>query len=334
MTAPPEKLTVPPIRLKRHMDALSDLLRVVRLTGGVFLEAEFSAPWSVTSHVGPEDCQNLLADPARIIGFHYVISGTLLLQIGRDPAVEVHGGSIVLLPRNDPHTLASRRGLKPVSGDKLVEMDPAGGLARIRHGGGGDVTRIVCGFVGSEADCHPLIDALPSTLVLDLNGKAAGEWIFSSFRYAAQELATARAGSATVLSKLSELMFVEAVRCYLDALPADQRGWLAGLRDPAVGKALALLHSELARPWTAEELARQVYLSRSTFADRFTALIGAPPMTYLARWRMQVASQRLRESRRSVAEISSDVGYESEIAFARAFKRQFSVSPAQWRKEK
>jgi AraC-like DNA-binding protein len=316
------------------MDALSDLLRVVRLTGGVFLEAEFSAPWSVTSHVGPEDCQGVLAEPARLIAFHYVISGTLLLQIGRDTSIEVHGGSIVLLPRNDPHILASRRGLKPVRGDKLVEVDSAGGLARIRHGGGGEVTRIVCGFVGSETDCHPLIDALPSTLVLDLNGKAAGQWIFSSFRYAAQELAAARAGSSTVLSKLSELMFVEAVRCYLDAIPADQRGWLAGLRDPAVGKALALLHSEIARPWTAEELARKVFLSRSTFADRFTTLIGAPPMTYLARWRMQVASQRLRESRRSVAEISTAVGYESEIAFARAFKREFSVSPAQWRKER
>jgi AraC-like DNA-binding protein len=316
------------------MDALSDLLRVVRLTGGVFLEAEFSAPWSVMSHVGPEDCQMVLADPARLIAFHYVISGTLLLQIGRNTAIEVRGGSIVMLPRNDPHTLASRRGLKPVRGDKLVEMDPAGGLARIRHGGGGDVTRIVCGFVGSETDCHPLIDALPETLVLDLNGRAAGEWIFSSFRYAAQELAAARAGSTTVLSKLSELMFVEAVRCYLDALPTDQRGWLAGLRDPAVGKALALLHSEIARPWTAEELARRVYLSRSTFADRFTTLIGSPPMTYLTRWRMQVAAQRLRENRRSVSEISADVGYESEIAFARAFKRQFAVSPAQWRKER
>jgi AraC-like DNA-binding protein len=316
------------------MDALSDLLKVVRLTGGVFLEAEFSAPWSVTSHVAPEDCRHVLSEPARLIAFHYVISGTLLLQIGRNAPVEVRGGSIVMLPRNDPHTLGSRVGLKPVRGDRLVESNPAGGLARIRYGGGGDLTRIVCGVVGSEADCHPLIDALPSTLVLDLNGRAAGEWIFSSFRYAAQELAAARAGSSTVLSKLSELMFVEAVRCYLDSLPSDERGWLAGLRDPAVGKALALLHSELARPWTADELARHVYLSRSTFAERFTALIGAPPMTNLTRWRMQVASQRLLESRSSVAEISADVGYESEIAFARAFKRQFSVSPAQWRKQR
>ena len=316
------------------MDALSDLLRVVRLSGGVFLDAEFSAPWSITAQVGPEDCRPVLPEPARLIAFHYVISGNLLLQIGSDPPVEVHGGTIVLLPRNDAHTLASQRGLKAVSAEQLIQMDPAGGLARIRHGGGGEVTRIVCGFVGSELDCHPLIDALPPTLVLDLDGKAAGEWIFSSFRYAAQEMAAARAGSATVLAKLSELMFVEAVRCYLEALPADERGWLAGLRDPAVGRALALLHTELARPWTAEELARQVYLSRSAFAARFTALIGAPPITYLTRWRMQVAAQRLYESRRSVAQISADVGYESEIAFARAFKRQFSMSPAQWRKQK
>ena len=316
------------------MDALSDLLRVVRLSGGVFLEAEFSAPWSITAQVGPEDCRLVLAEPARLIAFHYVISGSLLLQIDRNPPVEVRGGNVVLLPRNDAHTLGSQRGLKAVRAEQLIQTDPAGGLARIRHGGGGEVTRIVCGFVGSELDCHPLIDALPSTLVLDLNGRAAGEWILSSFLYAAQELAAARAGSGSVLAKLSELMFVEAVRCYLEALPVDERGWLAGLRDPAVGRALALLHTELARPWTAEDLARQVYLSRSAFADRFTALIGVPPITYLTRWRMQVAAQRLRESRRSVAQISEDVGYESEIAFARAFKRQFSMSPAQWRKEK
>jgi AraC-like DNA-binding protein len=314
------------------MDALSDLLRVVRLSGGVFLDAEFSAPWSITAQVGPEDCRLAMAEPARLIAFHYVISGNLLLQIGRNPPVEVRGGTIVLLPRNDVHTLASQLGLKPVRAEALIQMDAAGGLARIRHGGGGEVTRIVCGFVGSELDCHPLIDALPSTLVLDLNGKASNEWILNSFRYAARELADVRAGSATVLAKLSELMFVEAVRCYLATLPENERGWLAGLRDPAVGKALALLHTELARPWTAEELAHQVYLSRSAFADRFTELMGMPPITYLTRWRMQVASQRLRESRRSVAQISGDVGYESEIAFARAFKRQFLMSPAQWRK--
>jgi AraC-like DNA-binding protein len=314
------------------MDALSDLLRVVRLSGGVFLTAEFSAPFSVASQVSKEDCRIVLAEPARVIPFHYVISGRLMLQIDGQPPVEAGGGAIVLLPHNDLHSLTSDCALKPVSPDKLIETDSGGGLARIRYGGGGEITRIICGFVGSESDCNPLIDALPAILVLDLNGKAASDWIASSFRYAAQELAAARAGSSTVLAKLSELMFVEAVRCYLEDLPVDQRGWLAGLRDPAVGRALALLHTELARPWTAEELAREVFLSRSVFADRFTALVGIPPITYLTRWRMQVAAQWLRESRRSIAQISEDVGYESDIAFARAFKREFSVSPARWRK--
>jgi len=314
------------------MDALSDLLRVVRLAGGVFLHAEFSAPWCVASQVEPEDCRPVLADPARIISFHYVVDGRLLLQAGGAAPVEVRGGSIVLLPRNDAHVLASDLRLKPVKSHPLVQTDPGGGLARIRYGGGGETTRIVCGFVGTDSQCNPLMDALPSTLVLDLNGKPACEWISTSFRYAAEEVAAARAGAATVLAKLSELMFVEAIRCYLETLPADRRGWLAGLRDPAVGRALALMHTQLTRAWTAEELAREVFLSRSAFAERFTTLLGEPPMTYLTRWRMQVAAQQLRETHRSVAEIAADVGYESDIAFARAFKREFSLSPAQWRK--
>jgi AraC-like DNA-binding protein len=315
------------------MDALSDLLRVVRLSGGVFLDAEFSAPWCVAAQVGAEDCRLVMVEPARVIAFHYVVAGRLLLQVAAELPVELRSGTIVLLPRNDAHTLASETGLQPVSGDRLMQADPGGGLARIRYGGGGESAHIVCGFVGTEARHHPLIDALPSTLVLDLNGKPAGEWISSSFRYAAGELAAVRAGSAIVLAKLSEAMFVEAVRCYLETLPADRRGWLAGLRDPVVGRALALLHTQLARAWTAEELAREACLSRSAFADRFTALIGVPPIKYLTTWRMQVAAQRLRESRRSMAQIAADVGYESEAAFARAFKREFAMSPAQWRKQ-
>jgi AraC-like DNA-binding protein len=316
------------------MDALSDLLRVVRLSGGVFLDAEFSAPWSITAKVGPEDCRFALAEPRRIIAFHYVISGRLVVEIDGQRPAEARGNTILLLPRNDAHVLSSRAGLKPVSGDRLIQMDPSSGLARIRHGGGGEVTRIVCGFIGSESDCHPLIDALPSTLILDLSGKPAGDWISSSFGYASKELAASRAGSATILAKLAELMFVEAVRSYVDSLPPDGRGWLAGLRDAAVGRALALLHTNLARAWTAEELAREVFLSRSAFAERFTALLGMPPITYLTRWRMQVAADLLRDGRMSIAEVAARVGYESELAFARAFKRELSVSPAQWRKGK
>jgi AraC-like DNA-binding protein len=313
------------------MDALSDLLRVVRLSGGVFLEAEFTAPWCIASQIGPEDCRMVLAEPQAVVAFHYVIAGKLFLQTPGEKPVEVKSGAIVLLPRNDPHTLASEPGLPPANSHDLIETH--GDLARIHYGGGGEETRIVCGFVGTEARQTPLIDALPPMLVLDLSGKPSGEWVASAFRYAAAELSAVRAGSAIALAKLSELLFVEAVRHHIETLPAERRGWLAGLRDPAVGRALALLHTQLARSWTAETLAREVCLSRSAFAERFTALIGVPPMKYLTSWRMQVAAQRLREGHRSVAQVAADVGYESEAAFTRAFKREFPVSPARWRKQ-
>lgn len=314
------------------MDALSDLLRVVRLSGGVFLQAEFSAPWCVAAKVDPEDCRFVMAEPERIIAFHYVLEGRLLLQVESGAAIEVKGGAMVLLPRNDAHTLASEPGLPAVSGDSLVQTEPDGRLSRICYGGGGEVTHVVCGFVGTDARQHPLLDALPSALTLDLNGKPACEWVASSFRYA-REIGATRAGAAIALAKLSELLFVEAVRHHVETLPAGRQGWLAGLRDPVVGRALTLLHTGLTRAWTTEDLAREVYMSRSAFADRFTALVGAPPMSYLTRWRMQVAAQQLREAHRSVAQIAEDVGYESEAAFARAFKREFSMSPAAWRKQ-
>ena len=267
-----------------------------------------------------------------MISFHFIISGRLLLQVGAEQPLPLYSGMMILLPRNDAHTLASEPGLVPVHGDDLAQPDAGGGLARIRYGGGGEKTHIVCGYVGTDARRHPLIDALPATLVLDLNGRPAYDWVSSSFRFAAAEVAAARAGSASVLAKLAELMFVEAVREYIETQPAEGRGWLAGLRDPVVGRALALMHNQLARAWTSDELARESALSRSAFADRFTHLVGMPPMSYLTTWRMQVAAQRLRESRRSVAQVAAEVGYESEAAFTRAFKREWSVPPAQWRR--
>jgi AraC-like DNA-binding protein len=311
-------------------DALSDLLRVVRLSGGVFLDAEFTAPWCVAAQAEPWEYRHLMAASARVISFHYVVEGRLLLQMGAEPPLELHGGSIVLLPRNEAHTLSSGRGLRPA--DQLAPEQPDGGPLRIRHGGGGEKTHVVCGVLGTDARQHPLLDTLPSTLVLDLNGNPACEWIAQSFRYAAGELTAVRAGSSIALAKLSELLFVEAVRRYLESLPADRRGWLAGLRDPMVGRALALLHSQISRSWTAGELAREVGASRSAFADRFSELMGVPPIKYLTGWRMRVATERLRETQRSVAQIAADVGYESEVAFARAFKREHSESPAQWRR--
>lgn len=316
------------------MDALSDVLRVVRLTGGVFLDAEFTAPWCVTAKVVPEDCRPFLADPAHVIAYHYVVAGRLFLQVEDDPPTQVRAGEIVLLPRNHAHRLGSSLTLRPVSADHLIRPSSEGGLARISYGGGGEPTHIVCGFLGSAANHNPLVAALPKVLKLDIRGGAGGHWMESSFQFAASELSSGRTGSETVLSKLSELLFVEAVRRYIATSPSEQKGWLAGLRDRFVGRALALLHAGLAHSWTADELAREVGLSRSAFAERFTTLIGEPPMRYLTTWRMQCAGQRLRESHASVSQVASEVGYESEAAFHRAFKREFGVSPAIWRKQR
>jgi AraC-like DNA-binding protein len=206
-----------------------------------------------------------------------------------------------------------------------------GGLARIQHGGGGATTRIVCGYLASEAPHDLLIERLPRLLTLAVRDATTRAWIESSLGLAASELAANRAGAQTMLSKLSELLFAEAVRDYVASLPDSERGWLAALRDVHVGRALALLHERPAAEWRVDDLARRVGLSRSAFTDRFVALLGEPPIRYLARWRMQLALELLRDPARSVAEVAAAVGYDSEAAFSRAFKRALGVAPAAWR---
>jgi AraC-like DNA-binding protein len=252
---------------------------------------------------------------------------------GGDDTLEVRAGEIVLLPHNDTHFFGSALAASPVPAGEIVQRPPHGGLARIVHGGGGEATRLVCGYLGSDMPFNPLMVALPKMLKLDVRATASGAWIESSFRFAASEIGAGRLGSTTVIAKLSELLFVEAVEQFIASLPAERRGWLAGLRDPQVGRALALLHARPKEEWTAESLAREVGLSRSVFAERFSSLVGQPPMQYLAMWRMHLAALHLRDGRRSVAQVGFEVGYNSEAAFSRAFKRQFGISPDAWRKQ-
>ena len=189
------------------------------------------------------------------------------------------------------------------------------------------------GFLGCDgAEGNPVIATLPPALKLSLEEGGAAEWIRSTFQYAAEEVAAGRPGSETVLAKLSELLFVEAVRRYAETLPEDQSGWLAGLRDTHVARALAFIHRDVVRRWTVDALGRAVGLSRSAFADRFIRLIGMPPMHYLANWRMQVAKQKLRNTSASLAQVAEMVGYESEAAFSRAFKKAVGTAPATWRR--
>jgi AraC-like DNA-binding protein len=314
-------------------DALSDVLQVVRLFGGVFLHAEFTEPWCLESQVKSDDCGALLPRVDHVILYHYVVSGRMRLQVDGVPATELGPGEAVIMPRNDPHRMGSDLSLRPADSHDLIQTATDGGLATIRHGGGGEQTRLVCGFLGcSNLADHPLLRSLPPVLRIDTRRGTAADWIRISFEFAADEIAAGRAGSDMVLAKLSELLFVEAVRRHVDSLPPDQSGWLAGLKDPFVARALMLIHGRLGEPWTVDELARQIGLSRSALADRFTRLIGEPPMHYLARWRLQVAAQRLSSSHEPTVRIAYEVGYESEAAFNRAFKRLFGLPPASWRK--
>lgn len=313
------------------MDPLADVLRSLRLTGGVFLDVSLTAPWSVLSHIQAEDIQSFLAAPKNVISYHCVTEGRLLISVEGERPLEVCAGEIVLLPRNDVHTLASGAGIAPVNGRELVQPAADGGLARVTHGGGGTPTKLICGFLGSESHYNPLIASLPRLMKLDVVESASRDWVEASVRFAASELVRGKPASSETMSRLSELLLIEAVRSYLSTQRIMDAGWLKGLSDPQVGRALALIHQNSGRQWSAVALASEVAMSRSAFVERFTALVGMPPIRYLTLWRLQAAKLNLIETHMNVAQLAHSVGYDSEEAFSRAFKREFGLPPAKWR---
>lgn len=316
------------------MDPLSDVLHSVRLTGGVFLSAHFTAPWCITVAIKPDDCARYLpVKPVQMIAYHVVTEGRLLVALENEWMTEVSAGEIVLFPQNDPHKLANERGITPVSARNLILRSSDGSLSRIDHGGGGTVTRIFCGFLASEENHNPLISTLPKILKIDIRHVASREWIEASVRFAAGELAEGRLASSNIMTRLSELLLTEAVRQYSSNLANDECGWLNGLKDPHVGRALALMHHKLGEHWSVETLASEVALSRSAFVERFTSLVGMSPIRYLTVWRLRAARLNLRETTKTIAQLAHSVGYQSEEAFSRAFKREFGVSPARWREQ-
>ena len=206
------------------MDALSDVLRVIRLSGGVFLEAQFTAPWCINGRISPEDCAAFQVLPRHVITSHFVASGQMQLRVG-DEVLNVRAGELVLLPHNDVHIFGSELGVAPISARDVIQPAPAGDLMRIVHGGDGEMTQVLCGFLGTNNSFGPLLSSLPSVLKLDLRATPSGSWIESSFRFAISQIAAGRVGSTTVIAKLSELLFVEAVSHYIAGLPDDRQGW-------------------------------------------------------------------------------------------------------------
>lgn len=315
------------------MDALSDVLRTLRFSGGVFLESVFRGPWCLVSQVTDEDCAPGTAATDRLVAFHYVLDGRLAVGVDGEPPRECEAGDLIVLARNDLHRIGSDLSLAPVSAEALIRRASEHDLATIDFVDGEQgLTRFVCGYLACAHRAHPLLDALPTLWVASLRGRPCAEWVENSFRYAARAQAARQAGAQDTLARLSELMFVEAVRDHIERLPPQATGWLAALRDPPLARALAALHGRVAQPWTTEQLADEALLSRSAFADRFVRTLGMPPMTYLIRWRMLVAAQRLRETPLPIGRIAAEIGYESESTFTRAFSREMGMAPGAYRR--
>ena len=314
------------------MDPLSDVLKTVRLDGAVYLNAEFTAPWCARTRFGLMAAAGLPGAEGPAVFFHFLLEGRLKVRLEHGgEAVEAGPGDMILLPQDDTHVLGSDLQLAPFDSTALVSLPPAGEMIQLRHGGGGEATRFVCGYLLCDRRMsRPLFDSLPRLLRIPVGEAGGAAWIAELLRAGVRETALSRPGSASMLAKLSELLFVESMRRYADSLAPNQNGWLAALRDPHVGRALAVMHGDPGRAWTVEDLAREVALSRSPSAER--ELIGEPPMQYLTRWRLALAAQSLRAGAEPVARIAERVGYESEAAFNRAFKREFGAPPAKWRR--
>lgn len=314
------------------MDALSDVLHVLRLSGAVFLTAEFTAPWCVSSSSGRHGAGP--AEGEHTVFFHWLVTGRCKARLADGgETFEIGPGDLLMMPNDEAHVMGSDLDISPTAAEALVTPAPDGGMLTINSGGGGEKTHFVCGFLACDRRLsRPVLEALPNMLRVPFGNDPATAWLKSLLQLGTQETLARRPGSDTVLAKLSELLFVEAVRRYSESMPPEQKGWLAGLRDRFVGKALTLMHQKPGDEWTVDALANQVGLSRSALAQRFTELIGQPPMQYLTRWRLTVAAQRLRTDGASLAAVAEQVGYESEAAFNRAFKREFGVPPATWRR--
>ena len=321
------------------MDALSEVLSVVRLAGAVFLEMELRAQWSYLTAPAREIARVLMPDADHVIPYHLVMEGTCYARLVDGDPVELRAGDLVMFPAGDRHVLATASDaalrLKPteITGESLDELLKRGDVTTFRNGRGSKATRIVCGFLACDQRlAEPILRSLPRLLKVSLRDGSTAAWVRNSIRYSVSESAYARPGSAVVLARLSEVLFAEAVRHHMDEQPPGKSGWLGALRDRYVGRTLALLHEQPAHPWTVAELAKKVGLSRSVLGQRFTELIGAPPMQYLTRWRTSLAAAQLHESRTPIVQVAAAVGYESEAAFNRAFKREFGLPPAAWRK--
>jgi AraC-like DNA-binding protein len=319
-----------------RMDAFSEVLSGITLTGAVFFSAEFSAPWGFSTSEPKTMAAKIAPGAEHLVLYHLVIEGGAVIELTDGKSIALQAGDVVVFPHGDAHHMSSAKGLRrPFPNYGISGKIQARDLAPLQAGGGGEISRFVCGYLTCDPHlCQPILSGLPAAFKVNIRHDRAGHWLESSIMHLVDEAASGRVGSEAMLAKLSETLFVDTLRRYVSSLPEQQVGWLAGARDPVVGKSLALLHSRVAHPWTIADLAEEVGISRSALVERFTRYLSEPPMTYLTRWRLQLAMKSLERTSRGVADIAANVGYESEAAFSRAFKREFGEPPGRYRSQR
>ncbi|MFW6067618.1 MAG: AraC family transcriptional regulator [Myxococcota bacterium] len=340
------------------MDVLSQVLQTVRLSGSVFFTAEMTEPWSVVSPPGELLAEALVPGARWFVLFHVVARGGCTIRLEDGRLTRLDEGDVAIFPHAEPHVMGdgSDGGPSPVPVISLVDGEARELPFRVHHGGGGAPTELVCGYLGGDERFDPLVRALPTALCMhNRDGEVTveswgpapaedrpllrfgrdsptGTWLDSSLRYMMQEARASRAGGSSMLCRLAEALFVQVLRSFVEQLALREGGLPAGLRDPQLGRAIALMHEDPTHAWTVDELARRVGLSRSALGERFAHVLGEPPMRYLTRWRMHLACGYLRNPGAGLADVAARVGYASEAAFHRAFKRHVGESPGAWRK--
>jgi AraC-like DNA-binding protein len=327
-------LPTPAAETAARLDVLSEVLRTVRLTGATFFSAEFRAPWGFTSPPREAVVETLQDPDAHLVLFHLVLEGRATARVEGASGTTLEAGDIVAFPQGDAHRVWQGRPRRWYDTAPAVRRALAGELQVTRTGGSGNPTRFVCGYFSCDRwASEVLLAGLPSMLRVSVRDGDRRGWLEEAVQFLAAEAASNHAGRTALLTKLSEALFVETLRRWMTALPAEHIGWLAGARDTVVGRALALIHRQPSRRWTLDALARSAGASRSTLTERFAHYLHEPPMTYLARWRLQSGARLLVTTQHSVLEIAGRVGYESEAAFNRAFRREYGLPPGRYRRE-
>lgn len=340
------------------MDVLSDVLRVVRLTSAVFFTARLSSPWSIESPPSDQLARSLRLRAESIALFHVLVEGQCWISTEGHAPLRMEARDVIIFPHGDTHVMSSHIGARPRPLSALLPSQPSEEIPQLDYGGGGEATRFVCGYLHCDQRFNPLIGALPTMLIVCGRDRAgygepseaetarrpgvvmpgvvtvdADGWLASTLRHTIEEADGTYPGSSAMLARLTELLYVEVLRRYMQRLPSGHTSWLAGVKDPEVGRALKLLHARPERQWTVEDLAREVGVSRSGLAQRFTELAGEAPMRYLTGWRIQLAKHLILQAGLPIAEVADRIGYESEAAFNRAFKRHVGEPPVAWRKK-